>query len=162
MDLKRTAIGAVAGAAATVPMTAWMLGGQALTRHGELAPKRLVRRSARRAGLRARRGGPGTALATTAAHLGFGAACGALYGAVVLRSSPARGAGFGIGVWAASYTGWIPALGLLPPPHRDHPGRALTMLTAHLIYGAGLGAATAAYDRSPAAGHAHGGDFSSP
>jgi len=50
---------------------------------------------------------------------------------------------FGLGVWAASYVGWIPALGLLPPPGKDNPRRAWTILTAHVVYGAILGATLA-------------------
>jgi len=43
-------------------------------------------------------------------------------------------------VWFVSYQGWVPALGLLPPAHRDRPGRPATMLIAHWVYGATLGA----------------------
>src|SRR5687768_3494177 len=65
-------------------------------------------------------------------HLGFGAAAGALRAALAPRSS---GVAFGLGVWAASYAGWAPALGLMPPPTRDRPGRPATMIIAHVIYG---------------------------
>ena len=54
---------------------------------------------------------------------------------------------FGLGVWAVSYLGWIPALGLLPPPYRDNPRRAWTTLTAHLVYGAVLGAGLSRRER---------------
>jgi hypothetical protein len=147
VDGTRMAAGAGAGAAATVAMTGWMLGGQALSRHGEQPPKRLVRGLGRRAGLPARRLGPGTLATSAAAHLGFGASCGALYSLMVPRSSAPRGIAFGLVVWATSYAGWIPALGLMPPPHRDTRGRALTAMTAHLVYGGVLGAALAARDR---------------
>ena len=140
MDAQRIVEGGVAGTAATVAMSGWMAAGRLTGRHGEPPPKRLVRRMARRFGVPARRTGRGTWLAAAAGHLGFGASCGALYAAAVPRSTPVRGMAFGLGVWAVSYLGWIPALGLLPPPHRDNPRRAWTTLTAHLVYGAVLGA----------------------
>ena len=50
------------------------------------------------------------------------------------------GAVYGLGVWAVSYKGWIPALGILPPPERDRPGRPVIMVAAHVVYGLVLGA----------------------
>ena len=47
---------------------------------------------------------------------------------------------YGLGVWAVSYKGWIPALGILPPPERDQPGRPVIMVAAHVVYGLVLGA----------------------
>jgi hypothetical protein len=147
MDFRRTAAGGLGGAAATAAMTGWMAIGQLTGPHGEPPPKRLVRRLARRAGVPARRGGPGTWLASAAAHLGFGTSCGALYGTVVPRSTATRGVAFALAVWAASYAGWVPALGLLPPPDKDIPRRAWTTLTAHVVYGAVLGAVLARWDQ---------------
>lgn len=147
MDVRRTAAGGLAGAAATVAMSGWMLAGQLTGRHGEQPPKRLVRRISRRIGLPARHHGAGTRLMTAVAHLGFGTSCGALYATAVPRSTTPRGIEFGLGVWAASYAGWIPALGLLPPPGRDNPRRAWTIATAHVVYGAVLGALMARRNR---------------
>jgi hypothetical protein len=92
--------------------------------------------------------GPVTLLSTSIAHLGFGVSCGALYGATAPRSTVTRGIAYALGVWAASYAGWIPALGILPPPHRDRPARQVTVLSAHIVYGAVLGGIIAAYDRA--------------
>jgi hypothetical protein len=146
MDVRRTAVGGLGGAAATVVMTGWMAAGQLTGPHGEQPPKRLVRRLARRAGIPARRRGPGIWLASAAAHLGFGTSCGALYGTMAPRSTASRGIAFALGIWAASYAGWIPALGLLPPPGKDNPRRAGTTLTAHVVYGAVLGTTVARWD----------------
>jgi hypothetical protein len=81
--------------------------------------------------------------ASVATHFGFGASMGALLGFV--RPRPRRpvaeGIAFGTLVWLASYAGWVPALGILPPPTRDRPGRPTSMVLAHWIYGAVLGAA---------------------
>ena len=149
VEIKRVAAASACGVLATMVMSGWMLVGQVVSRHGEQPPKRLVRGLAGRAGLPTKRRGVGTVGATGAAHLGFGLGGGALYGAVVHRSSVPRGVAFGIGVWAVSYAGWIPALRLMPPPHKDLRGRAWTILSAHAVYGAVLGAALASYDGAP-------------
>jgi hypothetical protein len=151
MSLHRTIVGGVAGAAAIFPMTAWMLVGQASTRHGEQPPKRILRKAAHRVQIPARRFGAATLLATAVAHVGVGGGLGALYAAVVHRSTPLRGMAFGTAVWAVSYAGLLPALRLMPPPHRDKPGRAVTILTAHLVYGAALHAALKAATAKPSA-----------
>ena len=146
MEIKRVAAGSTCGVLATMVMSGWMLVGQVVSRHGEQPPKRLVRGLAARTGIPTKRRGLATVAATGAAHIGFGLGAGALYGAIVHRSSVPRGVAFGIGVWAVSYAGWIPALRLMPPPHKDLRGRAWTILSAHAVYGAVLGAALARYD----------------
>ena len=146
VEIKRVAAGSACGVLATMVMSGWMLVVQLVSRHGEQPPKRLVRGLAGHAGIPTKRRGAGTVTVTGAAHLGFGLGAGALYGAVVHRSSVPRGVAFGIGVWAVSYAGWIPALRLMPPPQKDLPGRAWTILSAHAVYGAVLGAALASYD----------------
>jgi uncharacterized membrane protein YagU involved in acid resistance len=79
-----------------------------------------------------------------ASHFAFGAAGGVLY--ALLRSvapMPAAigtGIAFGLGIWGASYRGWIPAMSLLPA--EQLPGRrgTLVMIAAHTAYGATVGA----------------------
>jgi hypothetical protein len=140
MDVRRAVAGGLAGTAATLAMSAWQAAGQLTGPYGEQPPKRLVRAMAHKLGKPARRHGPVTWPVTAAAHLGFGAACGAAYAMVLPRSTVVRGTSFGLGVWAVSYAGWIPAMGVLPPPHRDNPRRVWTMLVGHVIYGSVLGA----------------------
>jgi hypothetical protein len=47
---------------------------------------------------------------------------------------------FGLGIWGASYRGWIPAMNILPP--EQYPGRrgTLMMIAAHVVYGTTDGA----------------------
>jgi hypothetical protein len=77
-------------------------------------------------------------------HLVFGAGCGIIYTLLRRRArlplpSWVQGVPFGLGVWAVSYKGWIPAFGILPPPSRDRPGRVRTMMIVHMLYGGVLG-----------------------
>jgi hypothetical protein len=79
-----------------------------------------------------------------ASHYAFGIGCGVLYALAYERVRPPgpallHGIGFGLAVWGASYLGWIPSIGVLPPAHRDRAGRALTMVAAHVVFGAVLG-----------------------
>ena len=88
-------------------------------------------------------------LASTAAHLAFGAGAGAGFSilrAVLRTPGPPvlHGLGYGLAIWASSYKGWIPALGILPPPEHDRPGRQRVILACHIIYGGVLGALEAA------------------
>ena len=54
----------------------------------------------------------------------------------------ASGVGYGLAVWAGSYLGFLPALGLHPPATRESPGRNVMNIGAHLVWGATLGAVT--------------------
>jgi glycine/D-amino acid oxidase-like deaminating enzyme/nitrite reductase/ring-hydroxylating ferredoxin subunit len=142
--LRSTAIGAVGGALATLAMSAAMVVEKKLGLMGEHPPKKIVRTLRRRSGIfgTSRRADN---LATVFAHWGFGMATGALFGLLHRGSrGTARasllGAGYGAAVWAASYAGWIPALGIMPSPQRDRPARPTSMVAAHLIFGSVLGA----------------------
>lgn len=87
-------------------------------------------------------------LATLASHFGYGAAMGGLYAALepTVRDTvpaPLAGAAYGAAVWAGSYFGLLPALGILPPAHRHPPGRNAMMGLSHLVWGAALGSLVA-------------------
>lgn len=125
---------------ATGTMTVELATARATGLLGEPPPKKLTRRVLTLAGHRPR--GAALGLATAAAHVGYGAAAGAVF-AVLPRPlrSVAGGAVFGVLVWAVSYMGWIPKLGLMRRPSRDRAGRPTAMVLAHVVYGATLGAA---------------------
>jgi hypothetical protein len=61
---------------------------------------------------------------------------------IAALSAPVHGIGYGLGIYALSYQGWVPALGILPPPRRDRSDRQVTMAPAHVAYGAVLGRLT--------------------
>jgi uncharacterized membrane protein YagU involved in acid resistance len=140
--------GAVAGLAATVPMTAAMKAMHRQLPAGErypLPPRPITMRAAHKAGVdvghdldeRQRTG------LTLAAHFGYGTMVGALYGPVAPRGMGAAilgGVGYGLLVWAGSYLGLLPALGLLSPATRHPARRNALMIAAHVVWGAALGA----------------------
>ena len=138
--------GALAGAAATVPMTILMRAGHARLPERErypLPPEQITATVARGVGVPARPEQPGWEAKTYAAHFAYGATVGAAYAAIGPRlpGHPAiKGAAFGLAVWAGSYLGWLPAVGLFPPATREPAGRNLLMLAAHAVYGAAAGA----------------------
>ena len=138
----RLLAGATAGLAATATMTGALALAKAAGLLGEPPPHKLTRKILAVVGPRPKRGGLAHHVATLAAHVGYGVAMGMIYGLLPRRVSrvPA-GAAFGLAVWAGSYMGWIPKLGLMPPPSRDRPGRPTAMILAHLVYGATLGGA---------------------
>jgi hypothetical protein len=76
------------------------------------------------------------------AHLGFGATVGAVYALLPRLGGPLpRGISWALAVYAASYQGWVPAMGALPPASRDRRDRVAVMVAAHVVYGAVLGRA---------------------
>jgi len=139
---KRLVRGAVGGFVGSLAMSGVMLAAQRLGLVGRLPPRKVTEGLLRRhAGLRPSR--PAVKLATALSHLAFGTLAGALFGALFRRRAPAvrsafLGTGFGSVVWGASYLGWAPALGLMPPPGRDRPGRQATLIVAHWVYGVTL------------------------
>lgn len=137
--------GALAGLAATVPMTGVMLAlGKLAQRQGQdpFPPREITAKVTRRPGVWQRADDSQRGMLTIAGHLGYGALTGALYGARIAESpepSPLSGATYGLMVWALSYAGWLPALNILPSPKRTAPNRTLQLVASHLVWGASLG-----------------------
>jgi hypothetical protein len=141
--------GAGAGVVATLAMSAVMLGLQRAGLLGRTPPRHIVEHTLARLGIRGKVSPATSKALSVAAHLGFGASQGVLYalghGAHAARKgnsgqgpSAVSGVPFALGVWGASYAGWIPALDILPPPSRDRLGRPTSMALAHVVYGAVL------------------------
>ena len=129
--------GATAGLVATGAMSAVMLALR--DEMGEQPPDAIATDAAQAAGF-----DPSETEAdvlASAAHAGFGMTVGAAY-ALLPRYGPPplRGVLTALTVWAVSYQGWVPALGILPAATRDKPGRPAVMIGAHVVFGGVLGA----------------------
>jgi hypothetical protein len=140
----RLLAGAAAGFAATGPMTAVMEGLHTLLPSGEqdpLPPRQITERGAAAAGVARELDEEETEAATAVAHFGFGTAAGALFGLLAARSqSPVMaGIGYGLGVWAASYLGLLPASGLYKSSRTEPARRHGLMIAAHVVWGAVAG-----------------------
>jgi uncharacterized membrane protein YagU involved in acid resistance len=139
--------GTLAGFVATVPMTIFMLATQRfLPRRQQyrLPPEMITSELAHRAHVRHHLNKQQVVGATLVSHFGYGAAMGAAYGPLQKRVPlPAivQGVMYGIVVWAASYLGLLPALGISASGHREPMRRNLMMIVAHVVWGAALGAA---------------------
>jgi hypothetical protein len=137
--------GATAGAAATVPMTiametlhAWLPGEPP----APLPPREVTESLADKAGVADEISETQMQALTFGAHVGYGAACGALLGLIAPKQPfAAAGVGmlFGLAVWAGSYKGWLPALSIRHDAAFDPPARNGLMIAAHLVWGAAAG-----------------------
>jgi hypothetical protein len=129
----RAALGAVAGYSATLAMTVLM---QRLHEHlpeeerYPLTPREITQTLAPAGDEDA------TATRTLLAHFAYGALTGALYGVASPRAAPISGALYGVGVWCASYLGWIPSFGILKAATAHPARRNGLMLAAHIVWGA--------------------------
>lgn len=138
--------GAVAGLVATAPMSIAMKAMKEELPWYEryaLPPRIITRKFGQKSGLMEDRNEPGESILTLLAHFGYGAAVGALYAPIAhkLKKIPAlvKGMVFGLVVWATSYFGLLPALGLMRPAHKQPFRRTALMIAAHLVWGAVLG-----------------------
>ena len=143
MAARRVLQGALAGSLATVIMSAVMFGAKRLGLMGEMPPEKITAHVLDRAGWR-RRGRRSQDLISAITHIGFGTGVGAVFAFLERGPQPPvpflpAGLIFGAAVWWVSYHGWVPALGIMPPPARDRPGRPQSMLIAHLVFGVALG-----------------------
>lgn len=128
--------GAIAGAAATLAMSACLIVSERAGLMPGQPPRMAVDRFLPR--LDDRRADRIALLA----HLVYGAA-GGVAPAVLSRTStirPSAGSAYGLALWVVGYEGWVPVLGVLPPAHRDHRGRVATMVAGHVVYGVTLAA----------------------
>jgi uncharacterized membrane protein YagU involved in acid resistance len=126
----RALLGALAGIVATMAMTATMRRLHIMLPDNErypLPPREIVDRSVPEGDERQARS------RTMLAHFGFGGLTGALF--ALLPAIRGGGMVYGLGVWAMSYLGWIPAARILTPAHRHPLRRNLLMIAAHIVWG---------------------------
>lgn len=143
--MNRLLLGAAAGAAATVPMTMVMEKLHELL-PGEparpLPPREITESVAEKAGVAEEMAESDLEDLTLGAHFAYGAACGAAL-ALIAPKKPAAAVGvgmlFGLGVWAGSYLGWLPALQVRHHARYDPPARNGLMIAAHIVWGAAAG-----------------------
>lgn len=84
----------------------------------------------------------------TIAHYAFGGVAGAVYGVVApRRARPVGGVLYSGIIWATSYLGVLPRVGLMPRPSRDDPGRQIVTAVDHVVYGLALDASLEIVDR---------------
>lgn len=133
----RLLIGGIAGFVGTLAMTSAMTRGHRRLPEEErypLTPREIIDSAAEQTGMDL--DNEAAKDVTIALHFVYGAACGALLGVANPRISETRGAAAGVGVWLASYLGWIPGVGILKPA-TEHPlRRNLLMIGSHLVWGA--------------------------
>ena len=146
--MNKLVAGALAGLAATVPMTVAMeIMHRRLPEPEQypLPPRIITMKAAEAADLKKSMGETERTTLTLVSHFAYGASVGALYGpfrqGMPQGAAPFAGACYGLAVWAGSYMGLLPALGVLRPATEHPVRRAALMIGAHLVWGAVLGAA---------------------
>jgi uncharacterized membrane protein YagU involved in acid resistance len=139
LSSRRLLTGAIGGLVGTAAMTAAM---RRMHRHlpeaerYPLPPREIIQSMARPTEADRWAGEGELQDLTLGAHFAYGAATGALYAALRPGDGIAAGAGYGLLVWAVSYLGWIPGLGVLQPATRHPFRRNGLMLAAHIVWGA--------------------------
>jgi uncharacterized membrane protein YagU involved in acid resistance len=139
--MQTLARGALAGLAATVPMTVMIGAGRAAGLVGTPPPVEITENVAEQAGEQPDRQSPEFQAAWLAAHAGYGAACGVIFAAirpVLPRSDLVAGLLFGGAVWGVSYINLMPSLNLYPAAQDDSNQRQVVMITAHAVFGTAL------------------------
>ena len=140
--------GALAGFAATAPMSAVMLGLHRRLPFWErypLPPRQITEEITERAGVRHHLDEEARQGITVTSHFAYGAAAGALYAPIAetIKAPPAvKGIVFALGVWTISYLGWLPSFRILPSATEQPPRRNSLMILAHIVWGAVLGTLT--------------------
>jgi uncharacterized protein DUF6789 len=145
-DLHAGLDGAIGGVAGTWSMSLCMRVSRrfSLSPKQPLPPERVAHGVLERVGAPLP-GGPAREVVELAAHYAFGTTGGTVFGVLYRRlglplPGPVQGIIFGLTVWMSSYAGWVPGLGILPPPAQDDDRRAVTIIVGHILYGAVLGA----------------------
>jgi uncharacterized membrane protein YagU involved in acid resistance len=132
--------GALAGFAATVPMTAvmWALDRGWPPTELRLPPEQITRNLVRRSGLQRFFNEPQKEVASWVSHFGYGTATGMAY-PITFERFPIRtrvkGPLYGALIWALSYLGWLPALGIMPRATRQSAWRNMALVGSHLVWG---------------------------
>ena len=147
--MRRILAGLVGGAVGTVFMTMAMKKmHRQLPRKDRypLPPRRVTMELAEKSGLGPPRRETNRKALTRVTHYAFGTGMGAVYSIIAPRTrwAPVVAAlPFGLAVWAGSYLGWLPALGLHPPATQESAPRNALMIASHFIWAGTIGATVA-------------------
>lgn len=137
--------GAIAGFVGTLPMTIFMLITQRFLPKGQrydLPPEIITKDIIERVHIKQHMNKTQILAATTAAHFGYGAGMGMLYGILARRlpfNSALKGILFSVIIWAASYQMLLPVIGIKESAQSETTHRNLMMIVAHVIWGASTG-----------------------
>jgi len=131
--------GVIGGMMGTATMSLLMLAARRAGLASELPPERITAAALDALDVKQRPRLLQDALAALV-HFSFGGVAGAIFALATRRPRlpvppGVQGVLYGALIWAVSYSGWVPALGLLPPPSRDEPRRPPLMVVAHGLYG---------------------------
>ncbi len=137
--------GALAGAIATGPMTAFMLAAHRflpIHQRTSLPPRAITMDLLKRVNLKQHMNRKQKQRATWVAHLAYGTAVGAAYGSfsrAIQLPPPVKGISFALLVWAGSYLGWLPAFDVSGSAPDEPFRRNVLMIGAHVVWGAVAG-----------------------
>jgi uncharacterized membrane protein YagU involved in acid resistance len=140
--------GAAGGFVATIPMTITMLLGWTVLPRGEkypLPPREIAEEFVQKVGIKDQMSDDQLVAATLVSHFAYGTLTGAGYGLLepsIPLPASVKGILAGLGVWAGSYLGWLPATDILRPATQHPWHRNLLMILAHVVWGATLGEVT--------------------
>ena len=133
-------IGAVAGALATVPMTLTLFGiAPFLPDVKAFPPKMAVGMVTGKAGVWQQLSVRQRNRLSWVGHFGYGALMGSVYAPVAKKYGAGSGIAFGLAVWAGSYLGMLPALGIRRPLQQRFWDDHVQLVVAHVVWGAVLG-----------------------
>jgi len=142
----RIAAGAAAGFLATAPMTALMIAWHRRlpwSSQQPLPPAQITGEALRSVELADNLSAEEAQIATVVNHFAYGAAMGAAFGCLPgqrsATSAATAGVAYGLGVWGASYLGWLPATGLHAGATEETSERNAMMIAAHVVWGGALG-----------------------
>ena len=146
---RRIIAGGFGGLFSTLPMSALMLLWHrrlSWTQREPLPPQQITVNAFNSAGLDDDLSRPQLEALAMINHFGYGTAMGSMYGLLTSARQPASqlstGVVYGLGVWAVSYLGLLPTLGLYRSAIKESAERNLLMLTAHIVWGGALGLLT--------------------
>jgi len=136
--------GALAGMAATLPMTLSMVTIRHFAPDGDepMQMEQVARGVAKKMRIYREMDRSERDTFTWISHFGFGAAAGALFPLLAGKTenhAVIKGVAFGMGVWATSYLGVLPKMGIMRFPTREPTHTVVEEIVSHVVWGAALG-----------------------